>query len=143
MRAWIAIPGGPPKYTAQQRRWSVVNGRPRTYPDKRAKHTREELAALLEPYKPDALYTGPLKMQVDLYYPYRKSDLRSPEAKAGIPIPKVTRPDVDNSMKLLQDVMTGMYYVDDSQIYSLNARKFYGPQPGLMIDIKEECCDGN
>lgn len=138
MRIWIPIEAGPPTYTAQQRRWTTRGGKPVTYPDKRAKRTRAALTAMLAPYAPRTPMTGPVRMSVSLVYPYRRSEKKSviKEAKR---IPKVTRPDTDNLVKLLQDVMTQCgYWMDDNQVYDLHPVKYWGPEPGIEINIEEE-----
>ena len=137
MKIWIPIAGGPPTYTAQQRRWSVRSGRPITYPDKRAKATREELTRLLSPHAPKEPMTGAVKLAVSLVYPYRKSEKKT-VTEAAQRIPKVTRPDVDNTLKLLQDVMTALgYWIDDAQITDLHATKYWGAEPGIEVNIEE------
>ena len=138
MKLFLPITGGPPTYTAQQRRWTIRNGKPMTYPDRRAKRTRAELQSLLAPHAPQAPMTGPILLDIKLIYPYRKNEKKQ-VVKAGTEIPKTTRPDTDNSIKLIQDVMTATgYYIDDSQVYDLHATKWCGPIPGIAIDIREQ-----
>lgn len=136
MRIWIDIPDGPPTWTAQQRRWSVRGGKPVTYPDKRAKATKEMLTALLAPHAPKTPYSGPVRLDVSLVYPYRKTEKRKVTEAAQM-IPKVTRPDVDNQLKLLQDCMTNLgFWTDDSIITDLHASKYWGANPGIEIIVE-------
>ena len=130
----ISIPSGLPTYTAQQRRWAVRAGRPVTYPDKRAKATKAALVALLLPHAPAVPISVPVRLDVLLTYPYRTTDRRA--KKTGQEVVKSTRPDLDNSMKLLQDVMTHCgYWVDDALVADLHVRKVYGQEPGLQMTI--------
>ena len=138
MKVYLPIPGGPPRYTAQQRRWAIRDGKPVTYPDSRALRVRAELQRLFAPYAPQKPMTGPIKLDIRLVYPYRTTEKKQ-TIEAGTEIPKTTRPDTDNCLKLVQDIMmTAGYYVDDSQIYDLHAIKIWGPNPGIVIDITEQ-----
>ncbi len=47
------------------------------------------------------------------------------------------RPDIDNLVKLITDAGNGLLYLDDSQIVILNAKKLYGPQDKIVIEITE------
>jgi len=45
------------------------------------------------------------------------------------------KPDLDNCIKLIGDVMNGIIYEDDAQIDSITASKMYGPKPFTLIEI--------
>jgi Holliday junction resolvase RusA-like endonuclease len=52
----------------------------------------------------------------------------------------MSRPDIDNLVKLGLDALNGVAYNDDGQVYCLNAEKCYvGPedQSGTEIEISE------
>ena len=50
---------------------------------------------------------------------------------------KYTKPDLDNSQKLLQDCMTNLgFWKDDCYVASLVAEKFWADQPGIYIRIE-------
>lgn len=49
--------------------------------------------------------------------------------------PKVTKPDIDNIVKLYFDVMNGIVYDDDRQISIVRAAKFYSSNPRVEITI--------
>lgn len=134
MKKFIAIPDGPPTYTAQQRRWSVRGGRPVTYSDNKAKAVKLSLQAYLDRHAPRTPFQGPIALTIVYVFPYRKSEKKSTIA-SGTYVPKDTRPDTDNLMKLLQDVMSGHYYEDDAQIVDLHAVKVWGPTPGIYLEI--------
>lgn len=51
----------------------------------------------------------------------------------------ITRPDIDNYVKLLCDALNGYLFADDSQICHLEAEKVYGQPPRIEIDITEAC----
>lgn len=47
------------------------------------------------------------------------------------------RPDLDNLVKGCKDALTGIAWVDDSQVVEIEARKFYGDTPGVEIEVVE------
>ena len=52
-------------------------------------------------------------------------------------MPKDTRPDCDNIVKLLQDVLTDLeFWNDDGQIAMLQVCKFYAEKPSVIIDVE-------
>lgn len=50
--------------------------------------------------------------------------------------PCVKRPDLDNYIKWSLDVMNGMIFQDDSQVYDIRAFKIYSDNPRTEIIIK-------
>jgi Holliday junction resolvase RusA-like endonuclease len=50
---------------------------------------------------------------------------------------KNTKPDVDNLLKSLFDGLNGVLFTDDSRICDVNAKKIYGKEPRIEIEIKE------
>ena len=46
-------------------------------------------------------------------------------------------PDVDNIVKMVMDALEGLAYKRDSQVVSVNCKKYYGQKPRLEISIKE------
>lgn len=53
--------------------------------------------------------------------------------------PKDTKPDCDNTVKLLQDALgdIGFFEKGDQQVTDLRVRKIYGERPQVIIDIDE------
>lgn len=47
-----------------------------------------------------------------------------------------TRPDIDKLTRAVLDALTGIAYVDDSQVIALAATKVYG-DPGCLIEVYE------
>lgn len=79
--------------------------------------------------KPIAPVTGPLAMRLEFYLP------------RGVSLPKkivhhVTKPDVSNLVKAVEDALAGVIYADDKQIVSLCVEKRYSPAPGVLIRIE-------
>ena len=45
------------------------------------------------------------------------------------------RPDLDNLVKAVMDGLEGVVYDADSRVASLQARKFYGDEPGVEVYV--------
>ena len=75
---------------------------------------------------------GPVELSIDLFCTRPKS------VKGQTPY-KVTRPDLDNCVKAIQDALNGIAYVDDGKVFRLHAAKYYcepGTQPRTEIAIE-------
>jgi crossover junction endodeoxyribonuclease RusA len=48
---------------------------------------------------------------------------------------KTTRPDVDKLLRAVLDALTGIVYVDDSQVTAILGTKEFGPEPGVVIEV--------
>ena len=129
----------PPKSTHQHNVRIFKNRNGKSFIGKsktnKAAQAHATLLQLLHPYAPPAPLDGPLKLQVEWIYPYRKSE---PKKNRYGSIPCNTRPDCDNLAKGLQDVMTSCgFWNDDSQIFQLDFSKWWGSIPGIGIVITE------
>ena len=47
-------------------------------------------------------------------------------------------PDLDKLVRAVNDGLTGVAFIDDSQVVQINASKTYGETPGVIIEINEE-----
>lgn len=127
----------PPKTTAQatSRIFKTKDGRMFIGKTDKGKSVREELMALLMPYRPVEQIKKPIKMVIEWGYPYLKTVRKRDIGKI---IPCITRPDCDNLEKFLLDCFTRLgFWVDDSLVYDIRFRKFYTNQPGIGIKIEE------
>jgi Holliday junction resolvase RusA-like endonuclease len=52
----------------------------------------------------------------------------------GITYP-ITRPDIDNFVKVIFDALNKIVFEDDSQIVEEYSRKVYAANPGVLIEI--------
>ncbi|MGX6979102.1 RusA family crossover junction endodeoxyribonuclease [Vagococcus elongatus] len=126
----------PPTTTHQQKQVQVVYDHkkkkhvPVFYEDDKLKAARNKLMAHLGKYVPEEKMTGPLRVVVKWLFP------RTGKRKNGEY--KDTKPDLDNSNKLLQDCMENLgFYKNDAQIASLVVEKFWADKPGIYIKIEE------
>lgn len=56
---------------------------------------------------------------------------------AGIPLPVWKRPDLDQYLKHIFDALTGVVWIDDSQVARLrDVGKVYGLKPRIEIDVR-------
>lgn len=91
------------------------------------------LKRVLKQHRPAKPHTGALALTVRWSYPYRKSEPKKNRLRA---IPCDTRPDCDNLMKKLGDVMTKLeFWKDDAQIAEVTFRKEWSDSPGITITI--------
>lgn len=119
----------PPETTHQQKKVHVVNGKPHFYEPSDLKQARSKLEAHLSKHTPEEKFTGPVRMMVKWCFPI-VGDHQNGEYK-------YTKPDLDNSNKLLQDCMTNLgFWKDDAYVVSLIAEKFWAAQPGIFIQIE-------
>lgn len=130
MKIEIFLPMVPPTVTHQEKRVTVVHGKPRFYEPPELKAARQLFTDWLAKYTPPALMTGPVELEVMWCFP---ADERHPE-----PTPKTTPPDTDNLQKLLKDCMTAArWWKDDAQVWREKIMKVYMDQPGIYIRAAE------
>ena len=119
----------PPTVTHQEKKVSVIKGKPVFYEPPNLKDARLKLMSHLARFVPSKKYIGGVRLIVKWCLP-RKSH-RDGEYK-------ITKPDTDNLQKLLKDVMTKLgYWVDDNLVASEIVEKFWAEKPGLYIRIED------
>lgn len=120
----------PPTATAQEKKVTVVCGKPRFYEPPALKAARQLLRFKLAPHRPGKLMQGALRLTVIWRFPMIKG------VKSGQY--KLTRPDTDNLQKSLKDIMTELnFWVDDAQVASETVEKVWSDTPGIYIRIEE------
>ena len=129
------LPIVPPKSTAQTKRLVIVAGKPRFFKSHRHSDAEVLLTDLCTPYVPADPLQGALKLTVDFVFPWRKSDSKTRRAWSKLPNDK--RPDVDNLIKMVADVLTKLrFYGDDGQVSTLVISKSWGDRVGISIEIE-------
>ncbi|WP_368652385.1 RusA family crossover junction endodeoxyribonuclease [Ornithinibacillus sp. 4-3] len=124
------MPMMPPTTTHQQKKVTVRNGKPAFYEPEDLKAARAKLTAHLAKHVPDKPIDGSLRLFVKWLFKRSGKHLNGSY--------KTTKPDLDNSNKLLQDCMTDLgFWKDDSLIVSLITEKFWADTPGIYIKIEE------
>ena len=128
----------------------IIEGTPKA--QKRHRHTsrgivydpsykdkREYIKQLLDK-KPSKPYDKPLSIVVQFVMPYPKKYYRSGKysniLKINAPRIHSIKPDIDNMLKLLLDVLQDAEYIkDDSLITNIFASKRYGKDPHTEFEI--------
>ncbi|MEG0327760.1 MAG: RusA family crossover junction endodeoxyribonuclease [Erysipelothrix sp.] len=124
------IPMKPPTTTHQQKKVSVVNGKPIFYEPDKLKAARSKLMGHLYEFAPETPMSGPVRLRVMWLYEETQKYERGTY--------KVTKPDLDNVQKLLLDCMTDLgFWKDDAQVSSMLVEKMYDKVPGIYIKIEE------
>ncbi len=79
---------------------------------------------------------GPLSLLVGITVgiPASWSKRKQTAALAGLLRP-TGKPDADNTLKLLADALNKVVWRDDSQLVDVRVHKFYGREPGAVLEI--------
>lgn len=131
----ISIKCVPPSITAQQKRVTFVNGKPRFFHGGKMQEQTATWTSLLQPYQPEAPLDGPLSLSIRLVYPHLKAVKKTDAHRL---LPKITKPDAGNASKHLEDLLARMRFItDDARIARLLVEKFHGPEfeVGIRIHI--------
>lgn len=119
-----------PTATHQMKQVRVVNNKPMFYEPDDLKAARALLTAHMGAHVPEKKYVKPVRVFVKWCFPIT--------GKYTDGQYKHTKPDIDNSQKLLFDCMTDLgFWKDDSLVVSLIAEKFWAAMPGIYIKIEE------
>lgn len=123
-----------PKGTAQQKGTSVQGGRIHHYEKAVVRNQRQIyrnalVDALQDINRQPPRYEGPVYLNVHFFY--------SIKAKKRWGEWKISKPDCDNMVKLLQDVMAdvGFFVNGDEQVASLKVSKTMAERPGISIEV--------
>ena len=123
------MPMIPPTKTHQQKKVTVVKGKPIFYEPADLKAVRAKLQGHLAQHVPEEKFTGPVRLITKWCFPITGN------RKDGQY--KTTKPDTDNLQKMLRDVMTGLgYWTDDALVVSEITEKFWAEIPGIYIAIE-------
>lgn len=124
--------GDPPRGTAQQKGERVIAGRYIQHYDKdKIKSAKARYIYELKQFAPSVPWNCPVEVEIKFYFEKKsvKKDVR-----------KLTRPDLDNSEKLLLDCMVKAgFFSDDSIICRKITEKWYTPSNmgRIYIRVKE------
>lgn len=127
----FCIKGSPNTRTAQQKGLRVFRGHAQFYEKKEVAEAKAELADKLLSHVPDEPYKGDIYLRV--MWLFCKTSLSRKEQRTF----KSSRPDLDNMVKGLLDVMVDAgFFEDDSIIVKLELQKAWSVEyPGLFIQI--------
>ncbi len=131
LRMFIFEIHSPPKPQKQ-----TQMGRGRWYDP--SKLTKKQIQWQISPHAPKELLQGPVEMHLTFYMPIPKS-ARGAKRLAMINnvIKHSIRPDLSNMQYLIENALTGIVYLDDSQICRVCHEKRYGEEPKTVIKVFE------
>jgi Holliday junction resolvase RusA-like endonuclease len=105
---------------------------------------KEWKAAIAKAFKdsgkiPEKPMAGPVSLECTFLMPLPKKHVnKDGKAKADAPYWHVYKPDNDNLVKAVMDVLTQLgVFVDDCQVCKSRIVKLYCTAPGVMIEISE------
>lgn len=93
---------------------------------------------------PEMLH-GPISLSLSFTMPRPKGHYgtgkNSNVVKSGAPSWHTSKPDLDKLVRCVKDALTGIVWLDDSQVVRLaNVTKTYGTAPGVYIEVRQ--CPG-
>lgn len=130
---------GMPKHTAQEKGerigYRFIGGKKIPYIDHYRKPevqaTRNQLTLMMKKYRPKQPSDRPIRLVVCLYF-----NISKPKKLWGKY--KTTRPDCDNYVKEIKDVMTDLkFWNDDAQVVDLRVIKRYSEKATIYIRLEE------
>lgn len=125
----------PPTATAQGRRQNTHGG----YQHAAGRNAKAIFQAIFEKHVQEKPLRGALVLKVVATWPHTKESAQRARKTGRIAVPKTTRPDGDNYLKLLKDaVMDAGLIVDDANIYDEQIKRYYGELPGISVQLWEE-----
>lgn len=81
---------------------------------------------------------GAVRVELAFHMPRLKGHFRANgEVKANAPVHHTKKPDSDKLTRCVFDALTGVAWMDDSQVANYSARKFYSDTPGVEIEVVE------
>ncbi len=115
----------------------VINGKRVSRAYNNQKYTNYKSAFLqLSKMQNKKFLTGALELEIIFVMPIPKSWSKK-KREAIVGQPHICKPDTDNLLKSVLDALEGTIYKNDSQIYSINAKKVYGTNPRTIYYFKE------
>lgn len=136
---YLHFPEGLPRTTSQMKgeaiRYKKVDERILPYIDHyrkpKVQALRNELTLKMKRYRPKETSEKPIRLTVILYF-----DIKAPKKLWGTY--KTTKPDCDNYVKEIKDVMTLLkFWKDDNQVVDLRVVKYFAEKGTIFIRMEE------
>ena len=119
----------PPTCTHQEKQVHVVKGKPVFYEPAELKVARAKLRAHMSRHVPEEPAQGALRLTTWWCFPLQGGH-RDGEYKTS-------KPDTDNLVKMIKDVMTDLgFWKDDAQVASEVLCKYWAKQPGIYVRVE-------
>jgi len=131
----LTIPGRPTSKGNSRRILTRADGRPFTASSAASTRAEQSVRAYAAAHAPAAPLEGPVRLDVTFRYSIplasRATKRRAAKIVAGEPCTR--RVDRGNLLKLIEDALEGIAYLDDSQIVEGEVRKEWGEQNETFV----------
>lgn len=137
------LPIVPPKATSQGAGKRIfipkdkdgrITGRPMFFKNAKSKQAEHDFTILLQPFAPRSPITSPIKLEVDIVWPWRATEPAWRRALGRVH--HTSKPDCSNWIKQMEDCMTKLrFWIDDGQICGLHITKAWGDQVGIFVRV--------
>jgi len=98
---------------------------------------KEQVRWQIKPTAPEEPLTGPIELTTVFFLKIPKSVTRKTrEQMINRVILPSHKPDASNLDYLVENALTGLVYVDDSQVCAKHVYKFYGTVPKTVIKVR-------
>jgi Holliday junction resolvase RusA-like endonuclease len=126
----IPVPKARPRFTSR-------SGFVRSYTPKKTKDYEQSIIdAFYDVHQGQKPLMGSLRIIIDAYMSIPKgTSKKKREMIDNCEIRPIKRPDLDNIIKSVMDALNGVAYIDDGQIVSIAACKYYSDEPHTSITI--------
>ncbi|HEY3499418.1 MAG TPA: RusA family crossover junction endodeoxyribonuclease [Polyangiaceae bacterium] len=95
---------------------------------------KNSLDAALYPHQPLVAMDGPVRLEVELTWPWRKGETKKRRALGRVP--HTSKPDCSNMLKTLEDRLVKLCFIeDDKAVADVHVRKWWGDTPGIRVRI--------
>lgn len=119
----------PPTVTHQEKKVHVVDGKPVYYEPPELKAARQKLKAHLGQHIPPDRFTGPVRLTTWWCFPIKGKHQNGEY--------KTSKPDTDNLVKMMKDIMTELHFWnDDAQVASEIIEKYWADIPGIYVKVE-------
>jgi Holliday junction resolvase RusA-like endonuclease len=135
----FAVFGQPvPKARAIVTNKRTKQGKKITFTPKRTQYAEADFIRQAAVHAPKIPLSGPIALDVTFYMPIPKSWPKwKKEAAREYKIRPTSTPDRDNLLKLVQDSMNKVFWVDDAQIVEGQTAKYYSDEPKIIVCLEE------
>lgn len=120
-------------------KFSTASGFAKAYDPKKSRDAKSYVKlAAADALGIDPPLEGPLVLKITVHRPIPKSSSQRKirEMLSGLIMP-ITKPDVSNYQKLVEDALNGIVWRDDSQIIDGRCLKKFSLKPGFEVIVSE------
>lgn len=129
------VPGNP--IAKGRARSFLKNGVIRHFtPEKTVRYEQHISAACMKAMGGLSPIIGEVSLDIVVHMPIPKSwAKKKKELALSGAVPHLSKPDLSNIIKAIEDGMNGIAFCDDSQIIRLSARKCYSDDPRVVVTV--------